>query len=231
MQFDPTVTIEGAATALGVLGAATGYLVNLVRGWRYDYKEKRSTGTNLLIMDLLEKNTWTGLTESDLFALYGSPELEGKRREYKAWHPKKINRLEFERQLRALQYDHLIDLAGPDLYRIRVNPVSGYEVRDRQKASDATFVKSSVDQKKLVNFLREQVKSAKSPYDRGRALRLLARLRDEEFVRVSTTALDGTDAELGMQLADVFAEHMEHLADEQENQRIAAPNPGPQADG
>jgi hypothetical protein len=84
MAFDPTVTIEGAATALGVLGAATGYVINLIRGWHFDYKDKRYAGTNRLILDLLEKNFWTGLTESKLYELYISPELNAKRKEYQA---------------------------------------------------------------------------------------------------------------------------------------------------
>jgi hypothetical protein len=115
------------------------------------------------------------------------------------------------------------------LYRVRVNPIPGYEIRDRQKARDATFVRSAIDQEKLRQFLRDQVRTAGSPFDKGRALRLLARLRDQEFVRVSSGALEGSDKEIGLQLADLVAEYMEHIEDEQ-TQESEAPNMAPAAD-
>jgi len=77
-QLDKTINIEGIIAALAILGAATGFIINLIRKWKIDFKEKRYRGTNFIILDLLELHFQDGLSEDKLWNLYSSNDMRGK---------------------------------------------------------------------------------------------------------------------------------------------------------
>lgn len=54
---------------LGVVGAALGYMINLVKGWVQEYRNRRYRGTNLAIPLVLEReeNFFHGLAEDELW--------------------------------------------------------------------------------------------------------------------------------------------------------------------
>src|SRR4051812_1223420 len=115
-KIDTTLNIEGIIAALAILGAAIGFLINLIKGWKTDFKEKRYRGTNHIILDLLEINFQEGLSEEKLWELYCSPETKLKRKSFSAYNPKKLKRIGFENQLKHLQSRFLIRLTGPGHY-------------------------------------------------------------------------------------------------------------------
>lgn len=74
------MTIEGGATALAVVGAAIGYLVNLARGWRRERRDANFIGTRLLILEVLERHPFSGLSEDELWNAYRSEALAERRK-------------------------------------------------------------------------------------------------------------------------------------------------------
>lgn len=207
MRFDDTISIEGAATALGVLGAAIGYLISLVRSWRFTYRDSRYRGTNTVILDILQQDPFRSLTEQELYERYCSDEMAEKRKQYRAWKPSKLSLLEFEGQLTHLQMQFLIDLAGKDSYSIRVKPPSSY---DRQQAFELEvrdFVRARVTEDELRSAARQVFVNPPDQWARGRALKLLVRLKDATVIEDAKTALTGTDAKTAIEIAEVFAEY------------------------
>lgn len=117
-KIDKTLNVEGIIAALAIFGAAVGFVLNLIKGWRNDYKETRYRGTNSIILDLLEQNFENGLSEEELWNLYSSTDTLSKREAFKAFGPEKLKRIGFEGQLKHLQSRFLIRLTGPAHYHI-----------------------------------------------------------------------------------------------------------------
>lgn len=138
LEFDSKVAIDGVATALGVVGAAVGYLINLVREWRNERRDRALLGTSFVILDLLERAEGS-LSEKSLFDGYRAASCENVRRKYGATDPSKLSQVDFERRLRSLQFDGFIAPAGTDKWRTRFNPIDEYEQRNliRQRIGDA----------------------------------------------------------------------------------------------
>ncbi len=118
LKFDTTLNVEGIIAALAILGAAIGFIINLIKKWRLDYKEKKYRGTNFIILDLLETNFQDGLSEDNLWELYCSPETSQKRKSFSAYKPEILKKIGFEGQLKHLQSQFLIRLTGPGHYHI-----------------------------------------------------------------------------------------------------------------
>ena len=118
MTIDTTLNIEAVIAALGVLGAAVGYLINLIQKWHENHKDRKYRGTNFVILDLLEKNFYEGLSEDRLWELYNSEDTKEQRRSFGAYRPAKLERLGFEGQLKHLQNNFLIRLTGKGHYHI-----------------------------------------------------------------------------------------------------------------
>lgn len=161
ITWDPTISIEGTATALGVVGAAIGYLTNLING---ALKERRNTlyrGTRLVILDLLECDPWQGLTEDQIWNLYRA---EKPRKHYTALSPKKLTKLGLKRELKQLQLQFLIDLCGKDSYRIRMSPVSKYDLQKSGELSAIRLFTSSVTRDDLVHVTKRILGNAESKW-------------------------------------------------------------------
>lgn len=200
--FDPSVTIEGVATALGVVGAATGYLVNLVRGWRLDRKNARYRGTKLVILQLLKEQLPKGISEIDLWSRYNSGETEAIRKKYGAWKPKKLGVIGLERELKQLQLDFLIDLIDRDTYRLRYKPVDSYEKEEREKTELSEFLRGFVNEDKISETALRVFITSKSSYEKEDAARLLMKLRDEKGMAKVVEALDSEDSNTAIQIAE-----------------------------
>jgi hypothetical protein len=208
MDFDPTVTIEGAATALAVVGAATGYLINLSTTWWQERKRKRYVGTRMVILDLLERNMGTGLSEEQLWELYRSPGTEERRKYYSAWPPKEIDRLDFEREVRQLQLDFLVDLAGEDHYRARVHPFDSYDTEKLKRSAVTAQLQGSVNRDKLRNVALRALEDPGLTYERDNAMRLLLGMADRISVDIVTRQLESQDTRLSLSAAQVLADYL-----------------------
>jgi len=54
ITIDYTVNLEGAVAAIGILAAAIGYLLNLLRTIRDNNAWKRERADNIMILEILE---------------------------------------------------------------------------------------------------------------------------------------------------------------------------------
>lgn len=208
MDFDPRVSLEGAATALGVLGAALGYVINLVRNWRREHRAGRYRGTRLVILDLLGQHLWTGLTADQLRMQYESDALTGKRKEYRAWPSRTLDRIEFERELKQLQLDFLIDLVGKDHYQVRVRPISSHDMKEVAEARIASLAQSKVSPLQLVDVALRVLTGSPDKYDRRDALRLLVQLSDVRAIDEVIKSLGSSDHQLALDAAGVLAPYV-----------------------
>jgi len=206
--YDPNVSIEGIATALGVLGAAIGYLLNLAKGWRNERKRNHYVGTRLVILTLLERNLWTGLSEDQLWELYISNDSLELRKSYGAWELKKFDRIKFERELRQLQLDFQIDLAGKDQYRLRVQPISNYDLQKVSEIEAMKFVSEHFTREKVTEALKRIHSSGKNEYDRQRALNLLVQLKSPEALQDISNALNASDNSLSIEVASMLTQYL-----------------------
>lgn len=159
LQIDTTINIESLVASVAVLGAAIGYLTNLLRNWRTKLKDDRYAGTNAFILDMLESKFFTGMTEAELWTEYNKPETLGKRIVFGAWLPKRIGRFGFEKQLRHLQTRFLIRLTGNDHYHIEFADQARWSSERKRREIEATheelFLKLGTD--KYTDFLISQL--------------------------------------------------------------------------
>jgi hypothetical protein len=206
--FDPHVSIEGIATAVGVLGAAIGYVINLALNWRRDRRTRRYRGTRLVILDLLEQSLRTGLTVQELRAQYGSEAIAQQRKEYGAWDPGQLDDIEFERELKQLQLDFLIDLVGKDRYQIRVKLISSNDLREAAEARIASLTKSTVTTQELQDVASRILSKSTDRYIRRDALRVLLQLSDPKAVSEVVKALASTDDDLALDAAGLLAPYV-----------------------
>ncbi|MBI2150801.1 MAG: hypothetical protein HYU27_09400 [Acidobacteria bacterium] len=207
MEYDPRITLEGAATALGVLGAAIGYLFSVVARFRHDRREEGLIGTRLLILELLERHLATGLKEDQIWTIYTSRDVAERRKYYRARAPNKVNRLQFERELRQLQLDHLIDLGGPDHYHVRLRP--RYDADDLAKLNLSASISAKVSRDKLRETAAHVLNdTAADTYRKRDAMRTLIKLGDAASLQLVVDLLDAEQRELALVAADLLAEHL-----------------------
>jgi hypothetical protein len=212
LQWTNQVSVEGAATAVGVLGAATGYLINLIRQWRFQYINTRYRGTRLVILDLLEQRFEVGLTETELWEKYQSKEMEKKRKEYKAWRTSKFkDRVEFEREIRQLQIDRLIRLTSKDTYKVDADPTSIYDLKDMAKRSTAEYLLERVSRQELIQIVQTVLERADNIYAKKRAFELLMSLGDNQSADRLLEELRSSDTDTSVTAAETIADYLDAL--------------------
>ena len=205
--YDPSIGIADAATALGVVGAAAGYIISLIRAWRTDWRNTRYRGTRLTILELLEQALPEGMAEKDLRSAYSKN--EHLRRKYTAWDPEKLDDVAFERELKQLQfYDHAIDLVGPDTYRIRHEPITQYEMNERRRREVSEFVQKNVPTEKLRETALRILKNTDDKHDREEAARSLMRLQDEDGLKECLKILETIEDGAAIQIVNEIIEFM-----------------------
>jgi hypothetical protein len=207
-NFSSELTVEGLATAIGVLGAAIGYLINLFRNWRNERLDARYRGTKLMILDLLERNFWYGLSEEELWTLYRGNSTSERRSHYKAWPPSKFNRLDFEREIRQLQLDHLIELAEKDTYRLRAYPVSLYDLEKATEIANANLLAAKVNRTKLTEVAKRVLVESERDHEKLNAARLLVKVADSDSLGEVLKLLDSSDTEVALEAAEFLLPYM-----------------------
>jgi hypothetical protein len=205
MTWDPNIGLEGIATGLGILGAAVGYVVNLVRNWRRETRDERERGAKFVILQLLEKGSRHGVSEEDLWQGYGAAEAGSVRKKYRAADPDDIDRLTFERFLKQLQNELLIDLVDVDRYRLRFNRASAWEEAQAEARKIRDRLRTKVTPQRVrataSRILRDDTLQA---YEKGRAARLLLGLGDDEGADEVIRLLDSKRADVAIEAAEAL---------------------------
>ncbi len=196
MKFDTTLNIESVVAALGVLGAAIGYLIDLVRRWIDNSKEKKYRGTNSIILDLLEQNFYSGLSEDELWKQYQGTETVEKRKTFGAYNPKRLGKLGFEHQLKHLQGRFLIRLTGECHYHIEFQ--EPYRWRETQYKGVYKAILAKVAQRLETTSLADILNSVLTESDANRYSRaslhhFLASEGDERNIDQLVNDLRGND--------------------------------------
>ena len=206
MTWDTTVSIEGLATALALLGAALGYVINLIRRWRQDAQDRAMLGTSFVILQLLEEELTNGLSEEELFRAYGSKDTLELRGKYSAMPPRKLSRVLFERRLRQLQFEGMVDPIRRDRWRVRVHPIDSHEAREQARAAMRQVVHEQVRSEELIAVAELLLRDARDSWRKKEALELLARINPTEGVAKIKSLLTSENREEALAAAEVLAE-------------------------
>ncbi len=207
--IDKIVNLEGLIAALAILGAVIGFILNLIKNWRHEYKEKRYRGTNFIILDLLEQHFREGLSETKLWELYNSQSTLVKRKKFTAFNPTKLGKIGFEGQLKHLQSNFLIRLTGPAHYHIdfsRTNDWTNYHRKIKfQEIVDSVRVK--IGSKELNQILSSTISSDDiSIYQKKDTQRYLLEEGDKQGINNLISSLKSEDIEVRKEAVEFFIE-------------------------
>lgn len=206
MQIERSFSLEGVTMAIGVLAASTAYIASLARSWHLQRRKTRQIGTRMMVLDLLEQNLLGGLSGIDLWRLYSEPSNRGLLRKYNAWPATKLDEAAFENELKQLQLDGLIDLAGRNHYRLRFRPIDRHELEQAAESATTSLVLSMVNRERLRAVASMVARESRGAYEKERAIRLLLRLQDQESVSEAIRALDNDDPSIALAAAERLAD-------------------------
>lgn len=185
-SLDRTLNIEGLAAALGIIGAAIAYIISLILRFWDKRKARNFRGTKFVILEVLEAALPGALSEEQIISEYGATSRIDERAKYGAWPPEKIDRLTFEREIKQLQNDFLIEITGKNSYRLKVNPIAPHETVENSKTELAEILRREIG----INAVRDAayacLVAARHDFDAERALMSLHQLGDGrgvEFLR------------------------------------------------
>ena len=205
VTWDPNISLEGLATGLGILGAATGYVLNLVHRWREERLARAERGAKLVILHILESEPRRGLTEDELWERYRSDRLADVRQKYRAAKPRRLDRLTFERFLKQLQNEFLVDLSDVDKYRLRIHFSSPWEEAQRQQQQIREKLLATVSVQKVRDVASRTLHDPNAPpYEKQRAARILVRLGDDTGLDELVSLLDAPDSALALEAAEAI---------------------------
>jgi len=206
MQIDRPMSIEGVMMAIALSAAVAAYMTSLVRSLIEQRQKARQRGTRMMVLDLLEQHLLGGLSGVDLWRLYSDPSNRGLLRKYNAWPATKLNETAFESELKQLQLDGLIDLAGRNHYRLRFRPADRHELEQAAEAATTSLVLSMVNRERLRAVASKVARESRGVYEKERAIRLLLRLQDQESVSEAIRALDNADPSVALAAAERLAD-------------------------
>ena len=180
--WDNSLSLDGLATALGVLGAAIGYVINLIRSWRAERRDSAARGAKFVLLELLESDLLHGRSEDDLFEAYSNPATQPLIQKYSATKPGKLERVEMERLLRVLQYESMIDVVGTDAYRLNARLIGSHERDEAHENSLRRLITDQVDGNEVLRGLEVALAQATNDWEAKRALELMLKLNPEGTV-------------------------------------------------
>jgi hypothetical protein len=208
-KLDTTLNVEGIIAAIAILGAAIGFIINLIKKWRLDYKEKKYRGTNFIILDLLESNFQNGLSEDKLWELYCSSETSSKRKSFSAFRPERLKRIGFEGQLKHLQSKFLIRLTGPAHYHIDFKESRDWENFNRRNnfLKIVERIKNEIGENDLNEILNQSIKNSDRNFYRIKdTYRFLLEGGDGSAIAKIVSEMRHSDAEIRKNAIELFIE-------------------------
>lgn len=210
IEWDPQLSIGEVATSLALIGAALGYLINLVVKHREDRSRRKYRGTRLVIVDLFETAYPRSLIDREIWDKYKSDETKSIRSLYAAWPPDKFSEFrEFDGELRQLQLDRLIVPTGPSRYRLHVEE----DAWDLQKLSElqvAKRVTELADVSQLIDLAKKAFDDKHLRYD---ATEILVSINSDQAWDILKEIINSDDLEASMSVATRVALAMRTLND------------------
>jgi hypothetical protein len=120
--FDGTVNVEGIATAAAAVGAATAYVIDLIRRRIEDARGKRRGARGRMMLELVQSKYVEGVPESEIYRYLTSDEAEcvALRRQYgiKRHDDRQNTRQDIETHIIQLVFDRLIEIDSPAHFRL-----------------------------------------------------------------------------------------------------------------
>lgn len=212
MRWDDTVSIEGVATALAVLGAAIGYVINLIRAWRQDVDERAMRGVSFVILEFLEEHLVDGLSEQELWDAYVSDASASLRGKYSGKEPARLSRVDFERRLRSLQFDGMVDPVGKDRWRVRARLVESHELRESARERVRSAVRTAVPVDNVARTAERLFRDATSSWQKKEALEMLVKLDPQQGATMLKDLLGSTNRDEAVAAAELLTEFYGHEA-------------------
>ena len=206
MELDLTISIEGMATALGVLGAAIGYIVNLIKSWNKDRRDTEMRGASFVILEILEDHIDEGLTEDELFNQYCSVENKTLRDKYSAISPKKLKRTEFERRLRQLQFENMINPIGKDEWRINTRYKDTFEIRDLERKRVQEKLRDDIPVEQITEIVESALGSTDRSWTKKEALMVIMKVNPDRGIEVLQSVLSSSDPEDAVLAAEIITD-------------------------
>lgn len=193
--FDRTINIESLIASIGVIGAALGYILNLIKNWKRESADRKYRGTNSFILDMLETNFYSGMSEDKLWETYNAPSTSEKRKTFGAWKPEKLKKLGFEGQLRHLQSKFLIRLTGNNHYHIDFVDQDRWHSEERRQKIIQFKAKlmDKLGTEQYNQILNSQLSGSDSSYSRREFLIALLRLDHENGIDKLISDLQSND--------------------------------------
>ncbi|MFG0243215.1 MAG: hypothetical protein ACF8R9_10570 [Phycisphaerales bacterium JB054] len=205
IEYDATVSIEGAATALGVVGAAIGYLINLIVGWCRDRREHKLRGTKLVLLELLESEPVAGLTEEELTRAYASSSTESIRRRYSALKPKKLTPMFLEEKLRSLQFEGMVRPVPGNRWRAELRPLSNFESEDIALQAAMQIGREQLDRTEILEAVKGAVESANDFHEKERAAQIWLRIDPANAIVALQKMSHSDDSEEALVALDILS--------------------------
>jgi hypothetical protein len=120
--FDPTINLEGIATAAAALGAATVYVIDLIGRRLRERSGRRRGARGRMILELVQSRFVEGVDEIEIYRYLQSddPECIELRKRYKIRKHKDNHKVrqDIETHLIQLVFDRLIEIDSPDHFRL-----------------------------------------------------------------------------------------------------------------
>ena len=200
MTLNTEVSIEGLVAALGICGAAIGYIVSLF----HKKKEKREKADRLTIMEILEREPVFGLSETQIKIYFESDETANFRKKAGANKPSKLKDTDYAIYIRDLQWASMIDQIDKDKYRLRVRRMD-YELVVREKIK--SLVEDKLNKEQVVQILLKKYTDA-SGYEKDKHFDCLIHLDPKTAVDTVLAEINPTDSRFSLEAFERISKYL-----------------------
>jgi hypothetical protein len=175
--FSKTVDVGGLATAAAALGAATAYIIDLVRRRIVERRGRSRNAQAKVVIEVLQRHWEDGASEKEIFRVLSSSDNDAA--EIRRLHG--AERLDtdeatyrkLESQLLGLVYERLIRISAPDHYKLIDAPDSRWDIASARKEQLRAALKND-----LTEAIWDQLKEHPPAYEMARLLDALDSLDD-----------------------------------------------------